>query len=111
MPWGAPLAQTLPDGREITFTYDANGNVTSITPPGRSAHGFTYTGVDLTQNYLTPSVSNGGSNTTSYAYNADRQVNGVTRPDGQQIMLADRWAAGPRSSQTLPTGAPRARIQ
>jgi len=100
---GRPLTQTLPDGRVIAFTYDANGNVTSITPPGRSAHGFTYTAVDLTQNYLTPSVSSGGSNTTSYAYNADRQVSGITRPDGQQITLGYD-AAGRLSSQTLPTG-------
>ena len=32
--------QTLPDGRVIGFTYDNNGNVISITPPCRPAHGF-----------------------------------------------------------------------
>jgi YD repeat-containing protein len=34
---GRVTRQVLPDGREILYSYDANGNVTSITPPGRSA--------------------------------------------------------------------------
>ena len=32
--------QTLPDARFIDFAYDANGNLTSLTPPGRSPHVF-----------------------------------------------------------------------
>jgi len=35
--------------------YDANGNVTAITPPGKPAHGFSYTPVDLESAYLPPS--------------------------------------------------------
>jgi RHS repeat-associated protein len=66
-------------------------------------HGFTYTAVDLTQNYLTPPVSSGGTNTTSYAYNGDREVTSMTRPDGQTIALGYD-AAGRLTSQTLPTG-------
>ena len=34
---------TLPDGREIAFTYTPAGDLESITPPSRPAHGFLFT--------------------------------------------------------------------
>src|SRR5262249_25068793 len=70
-------SRTLPDGRVVGFDYDANGNLTSLTPPGRPAHTFVYTPVDLTASYTAPNV--GGSSTTSYGYNLDRQRTVVTR--------------------------------
>jgi RHS repeat-associated protein len=76
--------QTLPDGRQIAFTYDANGNVTSITPPGKPAHVFAYTPVDLQGRYTPPDVGIGPTATT-YAYNLDKQLTTITRPDGQQV--------------------------
>jgi len=100
---GRVTQQTLPDNRVITYSYDGNGNVTSITPPGRPAHSFTYTLVDLEKDYLAPAISGGGTNTTTYTYNADRQVTGITRPDGQQITLS--YAGGKLVNQTFPTGA------
>jgi len=76
--------QVLPDLREILFGYDASGNTTSITPPGRPAHGFTYTGVDLEQVYLPPELDpNPSSPNTFYLYNPDRQLTLVTRPDDE----------------------------
>jgi hypothetical protein len=42
--------------REVPFAYDLSGNVTAVTPPGRTAHGFGYTPVDLTNNYTPPNV-------------------------------------------------------
>ncbi len=100
---GRVTQQTLPDNRVISYSYDSNGNVTSITPPGRPAHNFTYTAVDLEKDYLAPAISGGGTNTTTYTYNADRQVTGITRPDGQQITLS--YAGGKLTNQTFPTGA------
>jgi Rhs family protein len=41
-PVGRLTKETLADGRDIIYTYDANDNVTSIQPPGRPAHNFTY---------------------------------------------------------------------
>lgn len=38
--------QTFPD-----FSYDANGNLTSIVPPGREARVFTYTSVNQEESY------------------------------------------------------------
>lgn len=36
-----------------------NGNLTSITPPGRSAHVFNYTAVSLEAGYTPPSLDAG----------------------------------------------------
>jgi RHS repeat-associated protein len=85
-PAGRVTSQTLPDGRTIGFTYDANGNLATLTPPGRPVHGLTYTPVDLGASYIPPDVG-AGSNQTLYNYNVDRQLTGVTRPDGQVTQL------------------------
>jgi RHS repeat-associated protein len=100
---GRATSQTLPDGRLIQFTYDANGNLTSLTPPGREAHSFTFTPVDLTQGYGAPFVANGGTGVTQYAYDVDRHLTQITRPDGQQVVLGYD-SAGRLSTQTVPTG-------
>jgi YD repeat-containing protein len=100
---GRVTRQTLPDLREITYTYDPNGNVTSISPPGRPPHVFEYTTVNQEKKYTAPSVNGGGTQQTLYAYNADRQLTLITRPDGQGVQLAYD-SAGRLHTQTLPTG-------
>ena len=85
---GRVITEILPDGKRIPYTYDAHGNVTSITPPGRPAHRFTYTPVDLEETYNPPPVVGGGTNQTRYDYNLNRQVIQITRPDGQTIGFA-----------------------
>ncbi|MCL6592128.1 MAG: hypothetical protein K6U80_19545 [Firmicutes bacterium] len=79
---------TTLDGRRIPYTYDAHGNVTSITPPGRPPHTFTYTPVDLEETYNPPPVAGGGTNQTCYDYNLNRQLVQITRPDGKTIGFA-----------------------
>jgi RHS repeat-associated protein len=76
--------QWLPDGRLITNTYDAGGNLISITPPSRPAHGFSHTPVDLVSVYTPPNIG-AGANLTTYQYNLDRQPTLLNRPDGQTI--------------------------
>ncbi len=94
--------QTLPDGRQIGVSYDANANVTAISPPGRPAHGFGYTPVNLEASYTPPPVG-ATSPTTTVAYNTDRQPTLVTRPDGQTLALG--YGVGGRlSTLTVPTG-------
>jgi hypothetical protein len=41
------IATTLPDGLTINHIYDANGNLTAITPPGKSVHDFSYYSINL----------------------------------------------------------------
>ena len=98
---GRITTQTLPDTRTIGYSYDANGNVTSITPSGRPAHAFSYTPVDLEQNYTPPDVGFSPRN-TQYTYNLDRQLTLVTRPDGQTIQLGYEPTGGRLSTLTLP---------
>jgi RHS repeat-associated protein len=100
---GRIIRQTLPDDRIIQYSYDASGNLTSVTPPGRPAHVFAYTPVDLQQTYTPPSVSGGGTNQTLYIYNADRQLERITRPDGQVVSFTYD-TAGRLGTLALPDG-------
>jgi hypothetical protein len=47
----------------IDYSYDPNGNLTSLTPPGRPAHTFGHTPVNLTRFYGPPELSDGTGNT------------------------------------------------
>jgi len=86
--FGRPLTQTLPDGRVIQTTYDANGNVAALTPPSRPAHTFDYTPVDLERQYTAPPIIGGGTNQTTTAYDADKMPTTLTRPDGAAVAFA-----------------------
>ena len=70
---GRPTTQALPDLSVIGLGYDANGNVTSVIPPGRPAHAFAFTPSDQERDYTPPDV--GQPRTTHSEYNLDRQVN------------------------------------
>ncbi len=83
-PMGRVTRQRLADGREILFSYDAGGNITSITPPGRTPHEFVYNIMGLVSEYLPPSLGFTPKNTT-YGYNLDDQLTSITRPDGKVI--------------------------
>jgi RHS repeat-associated protein len=84
---GRVLSQQLPDGRQINYRFDANGNVTSITPPSKPVHQFDYTPVDLQQQYTPPTVTGISAPQTHYAYNLDKQLLQIRRPDGHTIDL------------------------
>src|SRR5262249_10061472 len=83
---GRVTGQTLLD-EFIRYSYDANGNVTSITPPDRPDHNFSFTPVNLTSAYAPPDFAPGSNKTTLYTYNVDRQLTQVNRPDGQTVDL------------------------
>ena len=76
-------------------------NVTGVTPPGRPAHTFTLTPVNLLEQYQPPAI--GGPTATSYAYSLDRELAQVTRPDGQAL-TAGYDGAGRLATLTTPTG-------
>jgi RHS repeat-associated protein len=99
---GRVITQTLADSSKILYAYDANDNLTSLTPPGRPAHRFSYTPVDRAETYEPPDVG-AGSTQTAYTYNLDRQLTRITRPDGQLVELGYD-SAGRLSSLTTPRG-------
>ena len=76
--------ETLPDGRIIDYTYDSNGNLISITPPGKPTHTFSYTVLNQVATYTPPDIGLGNTQ-SQYIYNADKQLISLTRPDGQSI--------------------------
>lgn len=74
-----------PDGRAIAMTYDANGNLTSLAPPRRRPHEFTLNELELPASYEPPAVPGLSTPDTTYSWNLDRQLTGITRPDGSAI--------------------------
>jgi len=100
---GRVTRQNLPDGRSIRYTYDHNGNLTSLVPPGREAHVFAYDAVDQEEEYTPPDIE-GSQTVTRYRYNLDKQLTAVERPDGQTVALG--YDAGGRlASTTLARGS------
>ena len=82
---GRITRQILPDSCAIEYGYDSNGNLASITPPGRPAHIFNYNAFDLESQYTPPSIPGIDNVSTVYAHNLDKQLTRITRPDNLQI--------------------------
>ncbi|MBI4819351.1 MAG: hypothetical protein HY791_23970 [Deltaproteobacteria bacterium] len=96
------LTQTRPDGEVTSFSYDNNGNLSSLSPPGRPAHLFEYTPVDLESKYAPPEAGFTPRETETF-YTLDREVDAVVLPDGRVIDL-DYDPAGRLSSVVTSAG-------
>jgi len=96
------VRRVLPDGRAVLFGRDENGNITSLTPPGRPAHGFQFTPSDLKQEYDPPGIP--GLKPTRYFYNRDRQLDSIVRPDSIIVRLGYD-AAGRGNTLSFDRGA------
>lgn len=103
-PAGRVTRQTLPDGRFVRFDYDPNGNLISLVPPGRDAHVFRYSAVDLEEAYTPPEVADTGTLFTTYEYDLDKELELVTRPDGQTIDYQYLAPGKKLSAVVTPTG-------
>ena len=75
----------LPDLRVITYNYDSNGNLTSVTPPGKSEHKLNFGLNDLLSTYEPPLISGVSNTSTHFSYNNDKQITKVVRPGGQEL--------------------------
>ncbi len=62
------------------FGYDANGNTTSLTPPGRGAHALEYTPGGALKTYTPP-----GGKPVTYDQDLDGEADVTTRADGRTI--------------------------
>ncbi|MBK7473296.1 MAG: RHS repeat protein [Betaproteobacteria bacterium] len=93
----------LPDAGEVLAAYDEAGNRIALTPPGKPAHAFSYSAVDLQVSY-TPPGGGGGSTTTWYLYDSERKLTRTTRPDGTITDMAYD-GAGRLSAATMPGAA------
>jgi RHS repeat-associated protein len=100
---GRALLQTYADGESVAFGFDAGSNLTWLAPPGRPAHTFSYTPVELLSQYAPPPAGNVGARVTQYQYDLDRALTLTTRPDGLTEQRSYD-AAGRLSAIALPTG-------
>ncbi|MBI4804167.1 MAG: RHS repeat-associated core domain-containing protein [Desulfovibrio sp.] len=96
------LTQTRPDGEVTSFSYDNNGNLSSLSPPGRPAHLFEHTPVDLESKYTPPEAGFTPRETETF-YTLDREVEAVVLPDARVIDL-DYDPAGRLSSVVTSAG-------
>ena len=108
-PVGRPTQTLLADGRLLGTAYDGDSNTTQITLPSGEPHDFTFTPVDLLASYEPPSVSS-ASPTTQYAYDLDRELKTVTRPDGVTLTYGYD-SAGRLQTTTIPQGTVDPRVQ
>ncbi len=99
---GYIVGMTLAGGREVAFSYDPAGNLTSLTPPGRPSHTFRYTVTDLVDRYNPPDVGI-TQDETAYAFDLDRNLTQATRPGGQ-VLDFSYDDAGRQSSVVFPGG-------
>ncbi len=65
---------------------DAHGNMTSLTPPGKTGHSFGYAASDKVETYTPPGAGSAG--TFAYDYDDDRRPTSVDVPGPGAIALA-----------------------
>jgi RHS repeat-associated protein len=95
--------QVLADGDSILYGYDANGKLTSLAPPGRPAHTFTYNAAGLDSIYDPPDVAGLSEDRTFYTYNTNRELIEILGPDIASIDFAYD-TAGRVDAVTTPRG-------
>jgi len=100
------ISTTLPGtpARVVGFGYaDGAGNLTSVTPPGKPAHAFTYTPLDQEATYTPPLVPGSGTLVTGQTWDLDRALDLVTRPDEESIDLVYEPTSGRLSQIVTPS--------
>jgi RHS repeat-associated protein len=90
------------DGVSTQFTWDPNGNLASITPPGKPAHAMTYTAVNLLGSYEPPPAGLPAAS-TAYTYDLDRMLRTETRQTAVQITRTPD-SAGRLDTVAIPGG-------
>ncbi|AKT39594.1 RHS repeat-associated core domain-containing protein [Chondromyces crocatus] len=102
-PVGRVQEALRPDGDVVLYEHDLVGNLVSVTPPGRPAHSFGYTALDLRASYTPPSPAAGPTTPTQWSYDLDGQLATTTLPGGAALTHA-RDAAGRLSALTSGAG-------
>jgi RHS repeat-associated protein len=82
---GRVTQQTLADGKQLSFRFDPLSNLTGLTPPERGLHAFSFSPVNLVQQYQPPALPDGSTTPTQYSYDLVQQLSTLTRPDGSAL--------------------------
>lgn len=106
-----PELVTLPNSDVVGLTYDENGNVRTLTPPGKlTPHEFQYNRVNLEEFYIPPPVplvsdpSVNSATNTETDYDFARELDVQTRPGGGQVDRDFDAVTGQLTTITLPAG-------
>jgi len=91
---------TSAGNHEIALTYNTNGAVETIQPPGRPAHAFGYTHTDRLESYSPPDIGP-ASEATVRTYDLAQRPDLITRPDGLVIDM-EHDSSGRLTSAILP---------
>ncbi len=79
-PAGRVTGISRPDGSDLEFVYDMNGNMRILTVPSGVDHIFGYNNINLNNLYQTPI-----SGSYSYLYDKDKRLKQIDFPSGKQI--------------------------
>ncbi len=90
------------DAPTLTSTFDKNGNLRTLKPPGSAEHALDYTPIDLLASYTPPALTGIASPSTEYTYNLDRQLTDIKRPDGAKVHMDYEPATARLASIVLP---------
>jgi RHS repeat-associated protein len=101
---GRITRQTLPGDRIISYDYDSNGNLISLTPPGSYPHRFYYTALNQEAEYEPPLIAGVSDPATRYFYNLDRQLERISRPDGRSLDYRYHPTSGKLEQLAIPRG-------
>jgi RHS repeat-associated protein len=101
--FGRIVNRVLPDASAIAYGWDAAGNLTSVTPPGRPQHLQAYTPVHLLGSYTPPPLPGLSAPDSIFTHDLDRMLRVTSRPDA---MLFERVydGAGKLDFITSPMG-------
>ncbi len=83
-----------PDGKSLKYSYDAAGNLASLTPANNFVHQFSVNLSEDPAGYLPPKVGGISTGATLYSYNLDRQVTQVSMPNGTSLIYSYEPASG-----------------
>ncbi len=100
---GRVTTLTRPDGKVIAFQYDAQDNLTRLTPPGQPGHDQGYTPAGRDQSYQTPPDDGGAVARTEWGRDRDGLLTAIARADGVVVTIA-RDGAGRAEVVSLPRG-------
>lgn len=87
-------AKIFPDLRVVNYSYDSNGNLIRVTPPGRPFHDITMNFNGKIGVYAPPALDMISDFSTYYTYNDDKQLTQVLRPDSQEANYSYHMTTG-----------------
>jgi len=98
---GRIIRSLLPGARSLALGYDANGNALSLQPPGRDAHAFEFSALDLETRYVPPPAPGVVNPATETSYNRDKDLTRIVWPGGVSADFA--YTAGGKLSSIKPS--------